>query len=244
LKKQNLDTLRPTLLDFCELRSSASYNVTNKMAASATGRTLTRLRAVVFDMDGTLTAPHTIDFARMRSRLACPPQQDLLHFVASAPCPETRASREAIIVDEELRAEIRLQPDVGVVATWLRTRNLGSALLTRNNAQVTRKTLELLGPGFAFGAVLSREWPGPPKPDPAPLLHIARELGCEPHEVCMVGDSVDDVECGRNAGALSVLIGDTDCARAAQAAHYRVPTLSALVGLLDSLIAQSCAVEG
>lgn len=38
------------------------------------------------------------------------------------------------------------------------------------------------------------------KPDPAPLLHAAKELGVEPSESLMVGDSKSDVKAARAAG--------------------------------------------
>jgi phosphoglycolate phosphatase len=38
------------------------------------------------------------------------------------------------------------------------------------------------------------------KPDPAPLLHAAKLLGCQPADAMMIGDSVSDVAAARAAG--------------------------------------------
>lgn len=212
-------------------------HVTDARAMSASTKTI---RAVAFDMDGTLTLPGAIDFKRMRARMLCPPHLDVLDHVAAAPTPAAAAALAAIIVEEELAAETRLMPDVHVVGQWLRARaGVRAALLTRNNARVMQRTLDLL-PGIPFAVALSREWAGPPKPDAAPLLHIARELGVRPDEMVMVGDTIDDIECGRAAGAVAILIGETDCARSIAAAHHRVKDLTALVALLDTLL----GVEG
>ena len=41
----------------------------------------------------------------------------------------------------------------------------------------------------------------PPKPDPAPLLHICKEWGVHPRNVVMVGDHLHDIQCGKEAGS-------------------------------------------
>ena len=46
-----------------------------------------------------------------------------------------------------------------------------------------------------FDVALSRSFE-PVKPDPAPLLHILREVGANANESVMVGDSIDDMDCG------------------------------------------------
>jgi phosphoglycolate phosphatase len=42
------------------------------------------------------------------------------------------------------------------------------------------------------------------KPDPLPLLYIARALGLTPTELVMVGDGAQDIACAKAAGAHSV----------------------------------------
>lgn len=41
----------------------------------------------------------------------------------------------------------------------------------------------------------------PPKPDPAPLLHICKQWGVHPRNVVMVGDHLHDIQCGKDAGS-------------------------------------------
>ncbi|HUJ86347.1 MAG TPA: HAD-IIIA family hydrolase [Burkholderiales bacterium] len=45
-----------------------------------------------------------------------------------------------------------------------------------------------------------------PKPHPAMLLELMRELGAEPHRVLMVGDTSHDLEMARNAGVDAVAV--------------------------------------
>lgn len=59
----------------------------------------TKLRGIVFDMDGTLTRPN-LDFKKMYSRCGVPLSEDLLVAVASMP-PEKKARANAIIEEGE-----------------------------------------------------------------------------------------------------------------------------------------------
>jgi phosphoglycolate phosphatase len=38
------------------------------------------------------------------------------------------------------------------------------------------------------------------KPDPMPLLHVCKELGIEPADMLMIGDSLNDAQAARAAG--------------------------------------------
>ncbi len=201
-------------------------------------KTIRVLRAIVFDMDGTLTQPGAIDFARMRSRLAVPAGVDVLDHVAAAPSLEERDARARIVAEEEMLGveRQRLMPDLSSIVAFTAARpGLRVGLLTRNNAAAAAHTMRLLqAAGATFHRALSREWDGgPPKPDPAALLEMARAWNVAPSEMVMVGDSIDDVACGRAAQcAASILIGDGDEPAARDLAHYTVPSLSALAELL------------
>jgi hypothetical protein len=52
-----------------------------------------RLRAIVFDMDGTLTQPGSIDFAAMRARCGVPSGVDILHHISSPALPADERAR-------------------------------------------------------------------------------------------------------------------------------------------------------
>ena len=200
-----------------------------------------RVGAIVFDMDGTLTVPGAIDFASMRARVGVPPGEDILRHISSPALPELeRARLRGIVEEEEALGTVRcaLMPDAGHLFEWLAARRAlrpGTrvGLITRNNSAAMARTIELIGVPGAFDMALSREWGGgPPKPHAAPLLSMLRAWGVEPEEAVMVGDSRDDVLCGRGAGALCVLVGGRDDAGGPD---HVVPTLAALCELLDAL---------
>lgn len=41
----------------------------------------------------------------------------------------------------------------------------------------------------------------PTKPDPASLLYICKQWGVHPKSVVMVGDQLQDIQCGKSAGS-------------------------------------------
>ncbi|KAJ3344346.1 hypothetical protein HDU93_000136 [Gonapodya sp. JEL0774] len=87
----------------------------------------------------------------------------------------------------------------------LETRKLPKAVLTRNNQRPVDHLLELDLQNFKI-AFVTRDWDGPAKPSPAPLLHIARVWDVPPVNLVMVGDSLDDLLTARGAGAVSVFL--------------------------------------
>lgn len=165
------------------------------------------LRGIVFDMDGTLTLPGQIDFARMRERVGVP-TGDIVTGLRErhAGDPEGLAKAMAAIEDEERRAfdPPRLQPGLQECIQHLRRAGLQVGLATRNGPACVDVFLEHAGlPAGAFSPVVTRDSGLPNKPDPAPVLHCCREWGLEPSSVLMVGDHVDDLRCGHAAGSLT-----------------------------------------
>ena len=190
-------------------------------------------RAIVFDLDGTLTAPGAIDFARLRARLRAPAGVDVLTHAGADP------ELLAIIAEEE---ELGLQrarlnagaPELLAFLQQQRAPRLFTGILTRNNDAVLRRTLAALPPlaAHAFDAALSRDWPGgPPKPHPAALLHMAREWRVETSQCIMVGDWVDDIAAGKGAGFHTVAIG-TDAATRGMA-DAAIDSLAELIPMLQ-----------
>ena len=199
---------------------------------------LRKIRGCVFDMDGTLTAPHSINFARLRQRAGVPPGIDILDHISSLPSP-ARALAEAVVVEEEAAglARTRLRPDSGTLLAALAARGLRRGLLTRNNDAAMAHTVAMIHAeatarglrGETFCTMLSRSFE-PPKPSAAPLLHICAQWGVKPSEVIFVGDSSDDMLCARSGGSVAVLIGDDEEAK--PHADHMVEELSEVLGLI------------
>ncbi|XP_050215561.1 haloacid dehalogenase-like hydrolase domain-containing protein At2g33255 [Mercurialis annua] len=188
------------------------------MSISTGAAAKSRLRGVIFDMDGTLTVP-VIDFAAMyravlgdeeyrRVKAENPSGIDILHHIEQW-SPDKQRTAYEVILDFERQGLDRLQIMPGVVelCRLLDSKNIRRGLITRN----VKEAVDLfhLRSGVTFSPALSREF-RPYKPDPAPLLHICAAWNIQANEVIMVGDSLkDDIVCGKRAGAFTCLLDET-----------------------------------
>eukprot|EP00741_Cyanophora_paradoxa_P020388 tig00021254_g19679.t1 len=166
--------------------------------------TNTKLRGVVFDMDGTLTCDGAIDFVEMRRRAGIPDGHDILQYVHGLP-PGERERVMDIIDQVEVEGHERqsLMEGLHDLLGFIDSKGLRRGLLTRNS----RKSVDVfLAMSRAhFSTIVTRDFV-PTKPHPDPLLHIAETWDTPPSSLVMVGDWVDDIKCGKAAGAHTVMI--------------------------------------
>lgn len=161
-------------------------------------------RAVIFDMDGTITRPY-LDFAKIKRELGAPSDVPILEFLATLPEEARRIARDKVDAWEREGAEAStLNPGVRELIAWLAARHIPTAILTRN----TRESVDtvLAKHGLAFDCIITADDALAPKPSPEPVRHIAATLGVEPRDALMVGDFRFDVESGRAAGAMTVFL--------------------------------------
>ncbi|MCS4286179.1 HAD superfamily hydrolase (TIGR01549 family) [Pseudomonas sp. BIGb0278] len=172
---------------------------------------LSTVRNWVFDMDGTLTvAVH--DFAAIRVALGIPPENDILTHLAALPAAEAEA-KHAWLLEHERDLAVASTAATGAVelVRELAGRGCQLAILTRNARELAHVTLEAIGLADCFDKelVLGRD-EAAPKPSPDGLLKIAQAWDVDPSELVMVGDYRIDLECGRTAGARTVLVNLPD----------------------------------
>ena len=172
---------------------------------------LTDIRHWVFDMDGTLTvAVH--DFAAIREALDIPPEDDILTHLAALPADEAQA-KHAWLLEHERDLAIASKPATGAVALVreLAARGCQLGILTRNARELAHVTLEAIGLAdcFPVAHILGRD-EAAPKPNPDGLLKIAQAWDVAPSQMVMVGDYRFDLDCGRAAGARTVLVNLPD----------------------------------
>lgn len=161
----------------------------------------------VFDMDGTLTiAVH--DFEAIKRALEIPPEDDILHHLASLP-PAEAAGKRAWLLAHERELAYAATPAAGALELLhsLRERGCRLGVLTRNAHELALVTLQAVGMGDCFASedILGRD-EAPPKPHPGGLLHLAEKWEVAPQTLVMVGDYRFDLECARAAGAHGVLV--------------------------------------
>lgn len=172
---------------------------------------LAEIRNWVFDMDGTLTvAVH--DFAAIRVALDIPAEHDILTHLAGLPAVEA-AAKHAWLLEHERDLAIASTAATGAVelVRELAERGCRLGILTSNARELAHVTLEAIGLADCFEVehILGRD-EAEPKPSPDGLLKIASAWGVAPDELVMVGDYRFDLDCGRAAGARTVLVNLPD----------------------------------
>jgi phosphoglycolate phosphatase len=80
------------------------------------------------------------------------------------------------------------------------------ACVTNKTAQFTKPILEMAGIASYFKRVASGDTFEVMKPDPLPLLEVAKQIGIAPEKAWMVGDSVNDIMAGKRAGFKTVAV--------------------------------------
>lgn len=158
-----------------------------------------RFAGVIFDLDGTLTAPGAIRFDRIRAQIGMPSSGSILAWIAAnARDGAERARMEAMVWEEERVALERMELGVGftalVTALEERGRSLDTAICTRNNGEALEAFDRLLqGRGFQPSGELFRVQIARSHHSP----HLDRELENKPshepvHEIIRRW-SLDDV---------------------------------------------------
>jgi hydrogenase expression/formation protein HypE len=169
-----------------------------------------RVAAVLFDFDGTLTRPDLIDFAAIRRDVGCPPGKGLLEYFREIESAAERQKYEDILERAEAEAADKAAPNQGAgeLVAFLREHRVPMAIITRNTgAMVERSLLRMEGMGpIDFDAIVSRDLPLDPKPSPDGVFHAAEELGVKVGELLVIGDHAFDIEAGRRAGSLTMLV--------------------------------------
>lgn len=183
-----------------------------------------RIRAVLFDLDGTLvdSAPDLAAAAnRMRERRGLPALPYNL-FRPHASSGARGMLRIALDVDpshegyEPLRLEFLDEYERGLLNSTVPFEGVDRMLAALDGARmawgiVTNKAERFTHPLVAgtpvlagAGAVVGGDTTPHAKPHPAPLLEAACRLGIEPQACLYVGDDERDIVAGRAAGMLTV----------------------------------------
>ncbi|HUS48022.1 MAG TPA: HAD-IA family hydrolase [Phycisphaerae bacterium] len=189
-----------------------------------------QLKALIFDMDGTLVEP-LLDFAAIRAELEIPPGEGIIEAIDAMP-PEPRRRADRLLLEHELSAARRakLMPNAAQVVQAVRDAGLKTALLTRNAAEAMHVVLERF-PGLRFDLAWSREQ-GPIKPEPDGILRACRTLGAEPGATGCVGDYRYDIIAANAAGAVSILLAPGARPAFAEEADFVIRNLKDLLDLL------------
>ncbi len=188
------------------------------------------IRGIIFDMDGTITAPY-FDFTKIREE-ANIGDRDMLDYLREATGTEYERIHGLLTRFEEAGvADAKLNAGTREVLDDLARRKIPTALLTRNTRKSVDGVCEKLG--LHFDITVTRE-DGPHKPAPEPIWNIAKQWGVDPKDVLMVGDYKWDVMCADNAGIRCVLLTNGEGVPDwGQHVKFIIHNLTELTGIID-----------
>lgn len=188
-----------------------------------------RIRGIILDMDGTLTAPY-FDFDGLERDVGLG-KVDYVHYLAQADPPE-RARVLALIhrYEDDAAHNSLLNEGAREFLDWLHARGFKLALVTRNSHRSVQIVCRRFG--LNFETVWARE-DGPHKPDPHAILAISRQWGIPPAEILVVGDYRYDIEAGEAAGAPTALLTNGKPPKWANRSDFVVHRLAELMPILE-----------
>lgn len=166
------------------------------------------IKAVIFDLDGTITRPY-FDFDVIREEMGLDRNSGpVLESMRNMTSQERRRAEE-ILYRHESRAVTESELNDGARETLaaLRKDGIHIGILTRNKRSNALAIAEKHG--LKFDAIVDRE-DGPAKPDAFGVLRLCRRFRVKPDETMLVGDYLFDLLCAKAAGAVAVLLANHD----------------------------------
>jgi phosphoglycolate phosphatase len=180
------------------------------------------VEAVVFDLDGTLVdscaditvaANHALQqhgfLTHSEQQIAAFVGDGAKHLIVRAAGvgeedPRVPALVESFISYYAAHATSRTTPMPGALEALLALAGLPLAVVTNKPRGPTLALLEHLGLLGRFAVVVAGGDLPYLKPDPLPLLHVADRLALPVRNLVIVGDSPQDIECGKRADARTI----------------------------------------
>jgi HAD superfamily hydrolase (TIGR01509 family) len=157
-------------------------------------------RAVLFDMDGTLTQP-LLEFPKIKAELGIG-SGPILESIAQMEISQRQMAQTILMRHERLAAEhSTLNPGCMETLHWLQSNKISIAMITRNSQECA--SIILQKHRLAFEVVITRE-DGPFKPNPFGLAYACNRLAVGPGEAWMVGDGQYDIEAAAAAKVPSI----------------------------------------
>lgn len=184
----------------------------------------TGIRAVLFDLDGTLvdSAPDlgaAADALRTRQGLPSLPLEDYrsragsgargmlqVAFGITPDHPEFDGLKEAFFVEYStcLMQRTRLFPEVDELLAELQSQGLRWGVVTNKAERFSQPIAQALSVFESAATLISGDTTPHAKPHPAPLLEAARRMELLPAQCLYVGDDERDIRAGKAAGMHTV----------------------------------------
>jgi phosphoglycolate phosphatase len=105
---------------------------------------------------------------------------------------------------EHIADKSRLYPGIQELLQEFAARDIKMAIISNKNEDLSSLILQTLGINDMFESVCGGDTYPERKPSPLPLLRVAESLGVAPCECVMVGDSINDIQAGQQANIASI----------------------------------------
>ncbi len=184
----------------------------------------TKIRAVMFDLDGTLldTAP---DFIVVVNQLLVEEGRSELSpntiragvsngskalislaFGIDDSDPHFERLRQRLLTLYVAHIAVYTKPFPGISALLdkLTDNNIPWGIATNKPAAYTLPLMSALDMQPAPASIICPDHVTRSKPDPESLFLASKQLGCAPQEIIYIGDHKRDIDCGKGAGSITV----------------------------------------
>jgi HAD superfamily hydrolase (TIGR01509 family) len=195
-------------------------------------RTSVPIKAVIFDLDGTITQPY-FDFDAIREEMGLDRNSGPVLELMEKMSPKQRQRAEKILHFHEQQAVIKskLNPGTKHTLSLLRKRGIYIGILTRNKRSNAQAIAEKHG--LKFDAVIGREQ-GPVKPDAFGVVQICTQFSVKPQQTILVGDYLFDLLCAKAAGAIAVLLNNHNKSKEfAKHADFIIENISQIIQIIE-----------
>jgi len=181
-----------------------------------------KIDTVLFDFDGTIMDTNNVivmswqhtfrtlenreeDVAVLAQTFGEPLEYTLRKFFPEVPVEESIEIYRSFHRDNfgEL---INLFPGMKELLAEVKARGYKTALVTSRVGDTTQQGMEKYEIAEYFDAVVAAEDTTKHKPDPQPINAALEKLGSKAENAVMLGDTLFDILCARNAGVKSVLV--------------------------------------
>ncbi len=116
------------------------------------------------------------------------------------------AIKEGLELEETIKATKMFPDTVSVIAT-LFSRGFPLGIVSSNVSTHIERVLDDKKVRNYFSTLSCSDLYSKPKPNPEPCLYALQRMGlASSKSICIVGDSLQDVECGKNAGITGILL--------------------------------------